>query len=155
MEPIVYHALDHYLGVRPIPDYLTFFGTGADNAREQTRRELAQASAARDSTSRPSLPMASYAGTYRDAWYGDIVIAQEAGKLVLRFSKTPWLVGDMVHWQHDTYVVRWHDRALRADAYITFALNPNGTIAQARMAPTSPAVDFSFDFQDLELVPVR
>ena len=49
-------------------------------------------------------------------------ITQELGKLVQRFSKTPRLVGDMVHWQHGTYVVRWHDRALRADAYITFAL---------------------------------
>ena len=106
-------------------------------------------------TPRPSLPMTSYAGTYRDAWYGDIVITQEAGKLVLRFSRTPLLVGDMEHWQHDSYVVRWRDRTLRADAYISFALNPDGTIAQARMAPTSPAVDFSFDYEDLELVRQR
>jgi hypothetical protein len=47
------------------------------------------------------------------------------------------------------------DRELRADAYVTFALNPDGTIEQVRMAPTSPAVDFSFDFQDLLLTPVR
>ena len=44
---------------------------------------------------------------------------------------------------------------LRADANITFALNPDGTIDRARMAPASPAVDFSFDFQDLDLRPVR
>jgi hypothetical protein len=61
----------------------------------------------------------------------------------------------MEHWQHNTWVVRWHDRTLRADAYITFSLNPDGSIAQARMAPTSPAVDFSFNYQDLELVRVR
>jgi CubicO group peptidase (beta-lactamase class C family) len=150
LAPIMYHALDHYLGVDSIPDYLDY-----DAARERNRRVLTQAAAARDTASRPSLPMASYAGTYRDAWYGDIVIGEEAGKLVLRFSRTPLLVGDMEHWQHDSYVVRWHDRTLRADAYITFALNPDGTIAQARMAPTSPAVDFSFDFQDLELVRQR
>ena len=31
----------------------------------------------RDSTSSPSLPAAAYAGTYTDAWYGDITITQE------------------------------------------------------------------------------
>jgi hypothetical protein len=152
MAPIMYHALDHYLGVAPIPDYFARAVRNSDAAREQNRQELTQAAAARDTASRPSLSQSSYAGTYRDAWYGDIIITEEAGKLVLRFSRTPLLVGTMEHWQHDTYVVRWHDRTLRADAYITFALNPDGTIAQARMAPTSPAVDFSFDYADLELV---
>jgi CubicO group peptidase (beta-lactamase class C family) len=152
MAPIMFHALDHYLGVAPIPDYFARAVRNSDAAREQNRQELTQAAAARDTKSRPSLSQSSYAGTYRDAWYGDIIITEEAGKLVLRFSRTPLLVGTMEHWQHDTYVVRWRDRTLRADAYITFALNPDGTIAQARMAPTSPAVDFSFDYADLELV---
>ena len=71
----------------------------------------------------------------------------------MRFTHTPSLVGDLRHWQHDTFVVRWRDRELRADAYVTFALNPDGSIDQAKMAPASPAVDFSFDFQDLRLEP--
>ena len=49
---------------------------------------------------RPSLPLARYAGTYRDAWYGDIDIADEGGKLTIRFSKTPLLVGDLEHYQY-------------------------------------------------------
>lgn len=155
MWPIVYRAMDHYLGVQNIPDYLKLFGDNEDNSARQIAQQLAAAAASRDSLSGPSLPLARYAGTYRDAWYGDIAIEQRGGKLVIRFTKTPWLVGDMVHWQHDTWAVRWHDRALRADAYITFALNADGTIARARMVPESPAVDFSFNFQDLELVPVR
>jgi hypothetical protein len=47
------------------------------------------------------------------------------------------------------------DRARRADAYIALALNPDGTIEQAKMVPASPSVDFSFDFQDLLLLPKR
>ena len=113
------------------------------------------ASATRDTASKPSLPLASYAGTYRDAWYGDIAIAEEGGKLVMRFSHTPSLVGDLEHWQHDTFIARWRDRELRADAYVTFALNPDGSIDQAKMRAVSPATDFSFDFQDLLLRPAR
>jgi hypothetical protein len=71
------------------------------------------------------------------------------------FTKTPSLVGDLEHWQDDTWIVRWHDRELRADAYVTYALNPDGTIDQVKMRPVSPATDFSFDFQDLLLRPKR
>jgi hypothetical protein len=57
--------------------------------------------------------------------------------------------------QYDTFVVRWRDRELRADAFVTFALTPDGAIDQAKMAAVSSATDFSFDFQDLLLKPVK
>ena len=79
--------------------------------------------------------------------------AVEGGRLVLRFSRTPQLVGDLEHWQHDSFVARWRDRALNADAYVTFALNPDATIRDVRLAPVSPRADFSFDFGDLQLTP--
>ena len=40
-----------------------------------------------------------------------------------------------------------------ADAYLTVALEPDGTVGQARMGAVSPETDFSFDFQDLLLIP--
>jgi hypothetical protein len=51
--------------------------------------------------------------------------------------------------------VKWRNPELRADAFVTFALNPDGTIDQAKMQAVSPATDFSYDFQDLLLKPVR
>ena len=82
-------------------------------------------------------------------------IADEGGKLVIRFSKTPLLVGDLEHWQYDTFVARWRERELRADAFVTFSLKPDGTIDQAKMQAVSPSTDFSYDFQDLLLRPVK
>ncbi|GJQ21399.1 MAG: serine hydrolase [Bacteroidia bacterium] len=111
--------------------------------------------ASRNAKSKPSLSLEQYAGTYRDAWYGDVVIASEGKKLVIRFTKTESLVGDLEHWQYDTFVARWRDRELRADAFVTFALNPDGSIQQATMRAVSPDTDFSFDFHDLLLKPVR
>ncbi|MBL0171104.1 MAG: serine hydrolase [Gemmatimonadaceae bacterium] len=113
------------------------------------------AQASPDSVSRPSLALEKYAGTYEDAWYGDVTVTHEQGTLVMRFSHTPQLVGDMVPWQHDTFLVRWRDRELRADAYATFALLPDGRIDQVKLLPASPDVDFSFDFADLLLQPKR
>lgn len=153
-DSIMYRILDHYLGA-PEKDWVEAFEAVARRRASSIEAAEERTSAARDAGSGPSLSLSAYAGTYRDAWYGDISIAMEADRLVMRFGHTPSLVGDLEHWQHDTFVVRWRARETRADAFVTFALNPDGSIERAKMAPVSPATDFSFDFQDLELVPVR
>lgn len=149
-DAIALHVLDHYMGAPPF-DWLGGYRTIEERGRVANATANKNAHAARDSLSKPSLPLGSYAGTYRDQWYGDVVVEQNGGGLVMRFTKTPGLIGDLVHWQHDTFVARWRDREMRADAYVTFSLNPNGTVRDIRMAPASPEVDFSFDFQDLLL----
>ena len=84
-----------------------------------------------------------------------MTIERDGDHLAIHFSRSPDLVGDLEHWQYDTFVARWRDRSLRADAFVTFALNPDGSIERATMKPVSPATDFSYDFQDLLLRPVR
>ncbi|SBV52760.1 beta-lactamase [Xanthomonas bromi] len=87
-------------------------------------------------------------------WHGDIVIRQDRKWLRLQFSKTAQLVGTLEHWQHDSFIVRWDDRSLNADAFVNFALTPDGAGLEMRMEAISPLPDFSFDFQDLVLTPV-
>ncbi len=157
---ISYRIVDHYFGATPV-DYLAIYKKLSEHGRAAVVAADKGAVTARDTASRPSLPLAGYAGTYTDQWYGDVSITEVKassnvpGKLVIQFLHTPSLVGDLVHWQHDTFLARWHDRTLRADAYVSFALNPDGSIARAKMQAASPSVDFSFDFQDLTLRPVR
>ena len=110
--------------------------------------------ASRTGDTRPPLPVEKFAGTYNDPWYGDVIIAMEEGKPVIRFSASPSLVGDLEYWQYDTFVARWRDRELRADAYVTFTITPEGEVSGATMKAVSPSTDFSFDFQDLDLRPV-
>jgi CubicO group peptidase (beta-lactamase class C family) len=153
-EAVTYRLLDHYLGAPPF-DWVAAYRTLDARYDSLTAAALAKASAARDTASQPSLPLARYAGTYTDAWYGDAAIALESGRLVMRFSHTPSLVGDLEHWQYDTFIARWRDRELRADAYVSFALAPDGTVSLATMSAVSPETDFSFDFQDLVLRPAR
>jgi CubicO group peptidase (beta-lactamase class C family) len=151
-DAIAWHVLDHYLGA-PAFDWID--GYRRVRARNEARMadEEKKAAAARDAGAKPSLPLEQYAGTYHDDWYGDIVIAYAAGALTIRFSHSPALAGALEPFQHDTFIARWTDRELRADAYVTFALNPGGAIDQAKMRAVSPATDFSFDFQDLLLKP--
>jgi len=146
-------AGDHYLKMNDT-DWLAAYQKLMARSDSMMAAANAKTSASRKADSRPLLPLASYAGTYNDQWYGDIQVAQENGKLVITFTKTPSLVGDLEHWQYDTFVARWRDRELRADAFVTFSLRPDGTIREARMEAVSPETDFSFDFQDLLLKPV-
>jgi len=152
-EAITYRILDYYTGAPPT-DWGAVYRKVKARADSTNAAAVQTAVATRDTLSPPPLALERYAGRYEDPWYGEVSIALENGSLAMRFSHTPSLVGDLEHWQYDTFVVRWRDRELRADAYVTFALNPDGSIDQAKMKALSPETDFSFDFQDLVLKPV-
>jgi CubicO group peptidase (beta-lactamase class C family) len=151
-EAIVEHVLDAYLGA-PAKDWIAAFETLDQRARAGVAATNTSAASARDAATKPSLPLSQYAGRYRDAWYGDITIAQNGSGLTISFDHTPQLSGTLEHWQHDTFVARWTDRELRADAFVTFALTPDGAIDSLRMRAMSPETDFSYDFQDLLFKP--
>jgi len=150
---ITYAVLDHYMGA-PEWDWLAGFTAVKERGDAALARFDANTSSERNEASTPSLPLADYGGTYRDVWYGDIEIRSDGDGLEIDFTRSPSLLGEMVHWQYDTFLIRWYKRELRADAFITFTLTPEGTIDHATIVPASPAVDFSYDFQDLLLEPV-
>lgn len=150
---VTMRILDAFLAAPPT-DWLGAYAAAVAKQQGDADEKWRKLQAARDAASRSSLPLSAYAGKLRDPWYGDVDIAQEGGKLVVRFSRTPQLVGDLSHWQQDTFVVRWRERWMNADAFLSFALKPDGAIREARMEAISPLTDFSFDFHDLRLTPV-
>ena len=152
---VTYRVLDAYLNAARKTDWVAAYDKAVKKSEAKADDSWAKHEAARDKNARPSLPLAGYAGTYRDPWYGDILVSNEGGKLRLRFSKTKQLVGTMTPWQHDTFIVRWDDRSLNADAFVNFALDDDGHVREMRIQPISPLTDFSFDFQDLRPVPVK
>ena len=151
---VALRALDAMLGA-PATDWTAAYAKAEAKKHGKADEDWQKHLAARDAKSKPSLPLAKYAGTYRDPWYGDVVISEGAKGLEIRFSKTKQLLGDLEHWQHDSFIVRWRDRALNADAFLTFALDQDAKITGATMEAVSPLTDFSFDFHDLRLAPVE
>ncbi len=151
-QSLTYRILDYYMNA-PATDWISAFKKSEEMGLARAAEVEKRLASSRAVDSKPSLPLAKYAGRYTDAWYGDITIALENDKLVMRFGHTPLLVGDLEHWQHDTFVARWRDRSLEADAFVTFALKPDGSIEQMKMVAVSPITDFSFDFHDLLFTP--
>ena len=116
---------------------------------------VAQAFASRNAESTPSLPLEAYSGTYRDTWYGDIKLTlADDGRLWFVSERNEPLRGPLEHFQYDTFVARWTDRRLMADAYVSFSLSAEGEVERIKMKAVSPTTDFSFDFHDLDLVRV-
>jgi CubicO group peptidase (beta-lactamase class C family) len=145
--------LDQYMKAPPT-DWVAAFDAAAKQREKNAADVVKKAGAKRNAASKPSLTFTAYAGRYRDPWYGDVSINEEAGKLVMHFSHSPDLTGELEHWQYDTFIARWKNRAMDADAYVTFSLKPDGSIEQIKMAAVSPLTDFSFDFHHLLLKPV-
>ncbi|GHA70333.1 serine hydrolase [Cognatilysobacter bugurensis] len=153
-QAITLRVLDAYLGA-PETDWVAAYAASLAKARDDAGEDWAKHVAARDARSKPSLPLEKYAGTYRDPWYGDVEVSREKGAMRLRMKPSPDLVGTLEHWQHDTFIVRWDARWLNADAFVNFSLDPDGAIRDVRMHAISPLTDFSFDFHDLRLAPVK
>jgi len=150
-DSILYHVLDYYLQVLP-SDWIANFKKLKDEEERDATETMKKAESGRAANSKPSLPLEKYAGTYNDAWYGPITIRPEGGGLAISFDHTPGMVGDLQHWQYDTFKAHWRVHTIE-DAFVTFALNPDGTIDSATMQAVSPLADFSFDYQDLLLKP--
>ncbi|GAB3332412.1 serine hydrolase [Marilutibacter aestuarii] len=147
---VTLRALDLMLDL-PATDWNAAYKAAVDKAQEKSDEDWEAHLAARDTRSRPSLPLSGYARRYRDPWYGDVFVEPRGDGLALRFGHTPALVGTLSHWQHDTFIVRWDQRWLNADAFVNFSLDPDGKVTGMRMEAISPKTDFSFDFHHLRL----
>jgi CubicO group peptidase (beta-lactamase class C family) len=148
-----YHLLDHYLDLPPsdwIGKYKQVDELGIAAALKAMQTRQAKTHPERG----PSLPPAGYAGVFRDPWYGTATITRGAGGLRLSMDRTPGMQGALEHVQYDTFRTHWSKPGLE-DAYVTFALRPDGNVDHMTMQAISPLADFSYDYQDLHFSPDR
>ena len=96
-----------------------------------------------------------YAGTYKDAWFGEVEISTKNGKPWLESKRSPRLSGELFPYKGNTLIVRWTNRSLDADAYVIFSTDMEGKPSGMRMNAISPLTDFSFDFQDLDFTKTK
>jgi len=92
-----------------------------------------------------------YTGTYKDNWFDEVEIALKDGKLWFTSKRSPKLNGEMYFYKATTFAIKWEYTDMNADAFATFNLNEEGKGIGIKMKGISPNIDFSFDFQDLDL----
>ncbi|KQQ96279.1 serine hydrolase [Massilia sp. Leaf139] len=155
LNALQYRLLDQYMTGSAPTDWIKLIADDEDRRHSEELARLKKTSTTRVAASKPSLALASYEGQYTDPWYGAMTIKREGKKMILSFTRTPDLTGEMEHFQHDTFIVRWKERNFNADAYVTFALDHEGAIEHVKMKAVSTETDFSYDFHDLLFTPVK
>jgi len=123
----------------------------ARKIRDQIQQEIDVQHKSASAKPSPSL----FAGTYRDPWFGDVVISLVNGKMRMNSIRSPRLRGDVSYYKGNTFIVKWDDRSFDADAYVMFTLDMDGKPSGMKMKAISPLTDFSFDFHDLDLTRVQ
>jgi len=91
----------------------------------------------------------TYEGQFRDDWLGNVKISSDHGKLWFHSVRSPQLRGEMSFYKGNTFVVKWINRSMNADAFAIFDLDTEGKASGFHMKAISPLTDFSYDFQDL------
>lgn len=91
-----------------------------------------------------------YAGTYRDPWLGEVRIFPRRGTLWFQAMRAPQLRGPLLPYRGTTFVVRWANPQLQADAFVVFGLDAQGRAKGITMQAVNTSTSAAYDFQDLD-----
>ncbi|MBX7169418.1 MAG: serine hydrolase [Pyrinomonadaceae bacterium] len=92
-----------------------------------------------------------YIGIYQDAWFGKMEVFKKGDQLWIKSYRSPKLNGPMMFYKANTFAIKWEFQDMNCDAFAMFSLDENGKANGFKMKGISPNIDFSFDFQDLDL----
>ncbi len=96
---------------------------------------------------------ALFTGLYRDPWFGEATIGMVEDKLVFSAAKSPRFTGSLHHHDGNRFLLRWTDRSLDADAWVTFEQDADGSTVSMSMLEVSE--DGDWDFKDLAFMKVE
>lgn len=135
--------LDTFTGA-PKVDYNAEALKYTKNAPKYKAEEIAKSEAARVKNTKTTLALANYAGNYSGKMYGDVTIAEENGKLVLRMIPSPNFVADLEHWHYDTFRIKWRPSVSYnfPRGFVTFTIDKDGKTDQLKF--DQPNNDFWF-----------
>ena len=102
-----------------------------------------------------AIEVANFTGTYKDNWFGEIKIYLKDGELWFKSMRSQKLHAKMQFYKANTFAIKWPFQDMNADAFAMFTLDENGKAIGIKMKGISPNIDFSFDFQDLDLKRVK
>ena len=141
---------DSYLGLDKV-DYIERYAkqikASKSNADSVTTNVWKTVVAAKNTKINPQ----DFTGIYEDKWFGKIEIFQKNNQLWFKALRSPKLNGMMQFYKANTFAIKWEYQDMNCDAFAMFSLDENGKAQSIKMKGISPNMDFSFDFQDLDL----
>lgn len=148
---IINHIMDYYMQNKPF-DWTGGYKRQLDSALAKSAVNKKN-QVTRDSLDKPSLPLDKYAGLYTETLMGNVTISKENNKLVLRFDNSPQFIADLDYFQYNNFIARFRGNESNEQAYVSFAINADGTIDHAKIKATDE--DSDLDFDEMILKPVN
>lgn len=142
--------IDSFIGMEP-KDWI---GEMAKRINMRQSRGDSITSAVWEASVHPSkteLHLENYTGVYEDPWFGKVEIFMKGNDLWIKSLRSPKLNGEMLFYKATTFAVDWEYDDMPCDAFASFILDEEGKATGIKMKGISPYIDFSFDFQDLDL----
>ena len=93
----------------------------------------------------------NFIGIYADKWFGKVEVFEKNKQLWIKCIRSPKLNGPMALYNENTFAIKWEYQAMNCDAFAQFTFDETGKAQAIKMKGISPNIDFSFDFQDLDL----
>jgi CubicO group peptidase (beta-lactamase class C family) len=129
---LAYRVIDAFLGA-PERDWSTEYRTLSDNRQRARETARERARRARMDDTRPSQPLANFAGRYTHPVFGGLTLLRSNTGLIL--SRNDAAIADLEHWHYDTFKARFRSPALR-DRTITFRFDADGAVASLELGRT-------------------
>jgi len=147
-------VVDHYLGmddyhwVDKFYDYYQKKSGEADSVVTAVWKTV-------DSAPKSYIPLENLVGTFEDNWFGKVDISLKNNQLWFKARRSPKLSGPMAYYKANSFAIKWSYPDMSADAFAMFSLDEEGKAISIKMKGISPEIDFSYDFQDLDLQRVK
>jgi len=143
---------DSYLNI-PYTDYVEKYSKSKNDYLAKTDEATLEVwtTVQKNQKDKLKIDFKKYLGVYDDPWFGKIFITEKKGKLYFQSKRSKQLSGEIFFYKDQTFAVKWNNRSLNADAFITFSENES----KIKMRPISEITDFSYDFQDLDFTKTK
>lgn len=136
---LVSRILDYYLG-EPTKDYLAEYKQSWLKSLKRDEDERRALQAARPKVPRAALPLATYAGRYKDRLGIGVSVVEEKKALVLHYGHGQG--GRLEHWNGDIFRVRWESPvADNRVTFVAFAPDEQGKVDKLHMRVFGDDVD--------------
>jgi len=139
---LMYYILDMYLDENSrdwSEFFLNYFRFNAEQEKINTKKEEEE----RDKTTLPSLELSAYCGTYTSELYGNAEVKLEKNSLVVSLIPTPMFVGDLTHWQDDTFKIQLREIYNLPSGKVNFIIDENKKVTEMKIDIPNPDFDFT------------
>jgi CubicO group peptidase (beta-lactamase class C family) len=120
-EALTNTLLDEFLNLPRNRNWNEHMLAAAKRAEDKQAEDRKKEAATRKPGTRPSLPLAQYQGTYREAAYGAVNISLDQGKLYVEWAR---FKAPLEHWHYDVFKAK--GEGTLSDTMLQFQLDSGG-----------------------------